>query len=595
MRFLLAFTALILAPSAHATTLCYPSGFRVGIVERPGRAQLAIATDVAGGSTAELEGEYGGAHLVEHLWFHTPQGGYSDVNSLYADIGATTNAYTTQDSTQYITVAHRRFVNALLTVEIDRLVNPLRGIEASALEVEKNIVQAELHQRTEGLASSPTLLKERLLQPGNPYRRSAGATPAQVAELTLPALQRYTERQYQPQNTSMVIMSDLPVSQIRRTLNALLPPAFAAHADPPDEITPVPCNSNLFDRREAVEAQDIPDVVVPWESVEAATEQEMAVFGWVLPAVSHTGMRYGLTAALLSWHINHNLDDNTHVSCGTDELDTQTIVQCFATTEDESPIDTRQLERLIKSSSTSLWPSLGVQSSGQPSQWVARVFADRWLADSDIAEERLDVSPYGYLSQSSTQFRRTNALRNPPSPALEDIAETGRSWLVPEQVRSLMIHPPKTSQDIVGQQHGNRGESAVRTRDPAQVTADYLSRFVVEPDLSLLRIMTLPNGLTVWILPDEQLNRTRAALLFRGDARWNDDPTGTLTAFGLLESTDDLAFRLFKGSHLTGGTQIYGDHQTDHWSYYLTTGRPEEWVVQAMAMFGQSLGKPASK
>ena len=56
-------------------TACYPSGLKIGLLQRSDTPIVGISTVVSGGSSNEAPDEEGAAHLVEHLWFLSTQQG----------------------------------------------------------------------------------------------------------------------------------------------------------------------------------------------------------------------------------------------------------------------------------------------------------------------------------------------------------------------------------------------------------------------------------------------------------------------------------------------------------------------------------------
>lgn len=123
---------------------CYPSGLRILFERTPGRASVSLVTVVDGGSSGGPVAQAGVAHLVEHLWFRTPE-----MEALEISTGASLNASTTWDETRYTSTANRRFVRALLAAEVARLRDPLAGVSAEVLATEREIVRNELRQRFE--------------------------------------------------------------------------------------------------------------------------------------------------------------------------------------------------------------------------------------------------------------------------------------------------------------------------------------------------------------------------------------------------------------------------------------------------------------
>ncbi|MCX7597048.1 MAG: insulinase family protein, partial [Fischerella sp.] len=101
------------------------------------------------GSRNEEPGVNGIAHQLEHMMFKGTKNRPIQFGRLFSALGSDSNAFTSYDQTAYYSTAERDKLNALLTLEADRMQNAL--INTEQLASEKRVVISEL----QGYENSP--------------------------------------------------------------------------------------------------------------------------------------------------------------------------------------------------------------------------------------------------------------------------------------------------------------------------------------------------------------------------------------------------------------------------------------------------------
>jgi zinc protease len=168
------------------------------------------------GSRNEEAGVNGIAHQLEHMMFKGTKNRPIQFGRLFSALGSDSNAFTSYDQTAYYSTAERDKLNALLTLEADRMQNALINVEQLASE--KRVVISEL----QGYENSPEYrLSRAVLQkifPKHPYGLPVGGTKTDVEKFQVKQVQKYYSKFYSPDNAVLVIVGDFETA---KTLKAV--------------------------------------------------------------------------------------------------------------------------------------------------------------------------------------------------------------------------------------------------------------------------------------------------------------------------------------------------------------------------------------
>lgn len=158
------------------------------------------------GSRNEVKGENGISHQLEHLMFKGTTDRPVQFGRLFSALGSQFNAFTSYDETAYFGTVERDKLEALLTLEADRMANAL--IEPEQLTSEKRVVISEL----QGYENSPDYRLSRAVMraafPNHAYGLPVGGTKADVEQFTLEQVRNYYQKYYTPDNATLVITGD---------------------------------------------------------------------------------------------------------------------------------------------------------------------------------------------------------------------------------------------------------------------------------------------------------------------------------------------------------------------------------------------------
>ncbi|BAZ02365.1 peptidase M16 domain-containing protein [Tolypothrix tenuis PCC 7101] len=202
------------------------------------------------GSRNEGKGENGISHQLEHLMFKGTKERPVQFGRLFSALGSQFNAYTSYDETVYFGTVQRDKLEALLTLEADRMENALVGPEQ--LTSEKRVVISEL----QGYENSPGYrLSKAVMQaafPNRAYGLSVGGTKADVEQFTVDQVRNYYQRYYSPENATLVITGDFAteptLKAVKETFGKVAPRPKQATSSPEAKQVENPANTPVANK-----------------------------------------------------------------------------------------------------------------------------------------------------------------------------------------------------------------------------------------------------------------------------------------------------------------------------------------------------------
>jgi zinc protease len=178
----------------------------------------AVALTFHVGSSHEVEGRTGFAHLFEHLFFLDSENlGPGGLDQLMTRVGSSTNGSTSRDRTNYFEVVPRDALEKALWAEADKVGFFINTVTEDVLAKEKQVVKNEKRQ---GVDNQPYghlwYVVDRALYPeGHPYRWQVIGSLEDLDAATLDDVHTFHEQWYGPGNALLVVSGDIDVDQTR--------------------------------------------------------------------------------------------------------------------------------------------------------------------------------------------------------------------------------------------------------------------------------------------------------------------------------------------------------------------------------------------
>jgi predicted Zn-dependent peptidase len=164
------------------------------------------------GSRDERPGEYGWAHLFEHLMFsgseHVASGEH--LNALQA-LGGAVNATTWFDRTNYFETLPVGALELALWMEADRLATLPDHLDEASVETQREVVKEEKRQRYDNVpyGDAMTHLVELLFGPDHPYGHTTIGSMADLDAATADRAATFFRNHYRPDNAVLTLVGDI--------------------------------------------------------------------------------------------------------------------------------------------------------------------------------------------------------------------------------------------------------------------------------------------------------------------------------------------------------------------------------------------------
>ncbi|MFG6449399.1 M16 family metallopeptidase [Roseateles sp. BYS180W] len=187
-----------------------PNGLQILLFSDEAQSTTTVNITYRVGSRHEVVGEYGMAHLLEHLLFKdTPK--HKDIPGAMAARGVRFNGTTTVDRTNYFGSfnAKPETLDFVLALEADRMVN--NPVAQSDLDKEMSVVRNEF-ERAENQPMQ--VLSQRVAAAAyawHPYGKPTIGSRSDIEKVSIDKLRAFYKRYYRPDNATLLVAGKFDV------------------------------------------------------------------------------------------------------------------------------------------------------------------------------------------------------------------------------------------------------------------------------------------------------------------------------------------------------------------------------------------------
>jgi zinc protease len=183
-------------------------------------AALAIYYHV--GSSREVPGKTGFAHLFEHMMFQKSENVPED--QFFKNIqgaGGTLNGSTNQDRTNYYETVPKNALEMAMWMESDRMGYLENTVTKSALVNQQNVVQNEKRESVDNAAYgfNQGLIGKNLYPKGHPYSWTVIGEMEDLTSATVDDVKAFHKKYYTPKNATLVISGDIDIEAVKVLVN----------------------------------------------------------------------------------------------------------------------------------------------------------------------------------------------------------------------------------------------------------------------------------------------------------------------------------------------------------------------------------------
>ena len=170
------------------------------------------------GSSREVPGKTGFAHLFEHMMFQKSENvGEDQLFKLIQGAGGELNGFTNQDATEYFEVIPKNTLEMALWLESDRMGYLENTVTKTAFANQQNVVQNEKRQ---GVDNAPYgfneyLILKNLYPKDHPYSWDVIGEMEDLQNATVEDVKAFHKKFYSPNNATLIIAGDINKDEVK--------------------------------------------------------------------------------------------------------------------------------------------------------------------------------------------------------------------------------------------------------------------------------------------------------------------------------------------------------------------------------------------
>jgi len=514
-----------LALDPYSLTLsdyCFPSGLRIMFQEDHTQPLVNITQVIDQGSDADPPGLEGIAHVVEHLWFRSHLDGEIKVWDQLKEVGASLNAYTASDVTTYLTAAPVSQMGPLLALEARRISGALSVANVTQEEVnlEREIARNELRMRYENTqVSGIGYLYGKLFPEGHPYSKLGIGTHDSLDNITVEDVQKFTEENYVPAKTTMLVIGDFQVKDSWKMIAEYFPLELLVDPENPDaELELVDCPQRVDPTSLPEEPPAPNDQGISYHK--AGVEKTTVLVGWSLPGGYRAdAANYPAAGVNLDFVVEAFL--NPDFDWATDSVEDLSSADCGVYSEEHASIGIcgievaagKDPEEALDDVLDALYLQWEVNFRIQAGDYISQLVKYQGMVGTFQSVENVAsifgtrgnaVAVYTHMTGDPAYFSRQIEAYNRIE--YDKVAAVGHKYLTRDRAVAVILEPYEDGDLLIDSSDqsykGKPFEGTVETKlDLDNIDADLLRDNAIIPDLDRLRQFTLDNGLDVYVYP----------------------------------------------------------------------------------------------
>jgi zinc protease len=237
------------------------------------RSDPVVAINLAAhvGSSREVSGRTGFAHLYEHLLFLDSENlGYGGLDEMNTRIGGEgTNGFTTTDMTQYFQAVPSDAMEKVIWAEADKLGYFINTVTQAVIDTEKQVVKNEKRQRVDNQPYGHNfyVIAKALYPEGHPYNWQIIGSLDDLEAASLEDVKTFYRRWYVPNNVTLTLSGDFDVAEARAMIEKYFGEIPRGPAVTSRQVRPAALSENISLYHEDSFAT-VPKLTMIWPTVD---------------------------------------------------------------------------------------------------------------------------------------------------------------------------------------------------------------------------------------------------------------------------------------------------------------------------------------
>ena len=194
------------------------NGLTVVLHEDKSDPITAVAIIFHVGSSREVPGKTGFAHLFEHMMFQKSENvGEDQLFKLIQGAGGELNGFTNQDATEYFEIIPKNALEMALWLESDRMGYLENTVTQTAFANQQNVVQNEKRQSVDNApyGFNDYLILKSLYPKGHPYSWDVIGEMEDLQNATVEDVKSFHKKFYSPNNATLIIAGDINKEEVK--------------------------------------------------------------------------------------------------------------------------------------------------------------------------------------------------------------------------------------------------------------------------------------------------------------------------------------------------------------------------------------------
>ena len=227
LTIMLVVAACTKAPKKDKLSIAYekyvmPNGLQVILHSDHSDPVMSYAIMYHVGSSREVPGKTGFAHLFEHLLFggseNVPTGTF---DKIIEGAGGSNNGFTSRDVTTYFETFPKNALEKILWLESDRMGFFINSVTPRSLAIQQNVVQNEKRQGEDNSPYGFTnyVICKNLYPAAHPYNWEVIGEMEDLKNASLDDVKTYYGNFYGPNNATLVLAGDFNADSVKLLIN----------------------------------------------------------------------------------------------------------------------------------------------------------------------------------------------------------------------------------------------------------------------------------------------------------------------------------------------------------------------------------------